>query len=261
MRTLYTIQIIPEDSAQIRHYSITRLWLKVFAWLICLVAVLMCLFIWKFSEINMQLANFWKLKADNEWLVKRHDEYEYAFSYIDSIYVIEQQIQNILSAYLEDDPSKVRSVLDKNRLIHVALKRNQQFTDFEAEMNLNRNNLEAFPNILPVLGVISRGYSEEEHHKAVDFVAPMNDPVFATAAGKVTFAGEKGDLGIVVEVDHGEGIVTRYAHLSRFSVRNGANVKKGETIAFVGNTGNSSSAHLHYEILFNGNQVNPEKYF
>jgi murein DD-endopeptidase MepM/ murein hydrolase activator NlpD len=143
----------------------------------------------------------------------------------------------------------------------VALKRNQQFTDFEAEMNLNRNNLETFPNILPVVGAISRGYSEEERHKAVDFVAPMNEPVYATAAGKVTFAGEKGDLGIVVEIDHGEGIVTRYAHLSRFSVRNGANVKKGETIAFVGNTGNSSSAHLHYEIIFNGNQVNPEKYF
>jgi murein DD-endopeptidase MepM/ murein hydrolase activator NlpD len=207
----------------------------------------------------MQLANYWKLKTDNEWLTKRHDEYEYAFSYIDSIYVIEHQIQNILSTYLEDDPGKVRSVLDKNRLIHVALKRNRQYSEIEAEMNLNRHNLEAFPNLRPVLGTISRGYAED--HKGVDFVAPLSEPVYATASGKVVFAGEKGDLGIVVDIDHGAGIITRYAHLSRFSVRNGTVVRKGETIAFVGNTGNSTSAHLHYEIIFNGNAVNPEKYF
>ncbi|MDR0517547.1 MAG: peptidoglycan DD-metalloendopeptidase family protein [Fibromonadaceae bacterium] len=259
MKKLYTVQIIPEGSTQIHYYRISRIWLKLFTWLVCIIAVLMCVFIWKFTEINMQLANFWKLKADNELLVKRHAEYEYAFSYIDSIYAIEQQIQNILNTYLEDDSDKIRSILDKNRLIHVALKRNRQFTDIEAEMNLNKHNLEGFPNTLPVIGIISHNYSED--HKAVDFAAPLGEPVYATATGKIVFAGDKGDLGLVVEIDHGDGISTRYAHLSRISVRSGSNVRKGEAIASVGNTGNSTSTHLHYEIIFNGNLVNPEKYF
>ncbi|MDR2731615.1 MAG: M23 family metallopeptidase [Fibromonadaceae bacterium] len=258
MKKLYTIQIIPEGSTKVQTYRIKRMWIKLFAWIVCIIAIMLCLLIWKFTEINMQLASSWKLKADNEWLVERHAEYESAFSDLDSIYAIEAQIQNILNTYLESDSNKVRSVLDRNRLMHTSSKKVQQDMDFEAELSLNRQNLDMFPNMLPVMGVISRHYSEE--HSGVDFAAAMNEPVFATASGKVVFAGEKDNLGIVVELDH-NGIMTRYAHLSRFSVKKGAYVRKGEIIAFVGNTGNSTGAHLHYEIIYNGKSVNPERYF
>jgi murein DD-endopeptidase MepM/ murein hydrolase activator NlpD len=214
---------------------------------------------WKFAEINVQLASTWKLKADNEWLMERHIEYETIISDIDSIYAIENQIQNILETYLENDSSKVRSILDRNRLSHISSKKVQLDTDFEAETIMNRQNLDAFPNMLPVMGVISKHYSEE--HKAVDFAAAVNEPVFATASGKVIFTSDKGNFGLVVEIDHGGGFVTRYAHLSRFSVRVGHLVRKGEVIGFVGNTGNSSGEHLHYEILLNGKNVDAEKYF
>ncbi|MCL2100179.1 MAG: M23 family metallopeptidase [Fibromonadales bacterium] len=259
MKKLYTIQIIPEGSTKAKIYRIKRIWLKLFSWLVCIIAILLCVFIWKFTEINMQLANSWKLKADNERLIKRHAEYEAAFTDLDSIYAIETQIQNILETYLENDSNKIRSILDKNRLKHISSKKVQLDSDFEAEINLNRQNLEVFPNMLPVMGaVISRQYSDE--HKAVDFAAAMNEPVFATASGRVIFAGEKGDLGLMAEIDHG-GIITRYAHLARFAVKRGANVRKGEVIGFVGNTGNSDGAHLHYEIIFNGRNVNPETFF
>jgi len=261
MKKLYTIQIIPEDSAQVKTYRINRVWFKLFAWLICITVILFCVFIWKFAEINMQLANSWKLQADNKWLMERHAEYESAFSDLDSIYAIETQIQNILETYLENDSNKIRSILDKNRLMHISSQKVQLDTDFEAEINLNKQNLEVFPNMLPVIGaVISQHYSEE--HKAVDFAAAMNEPVFATASGKVVFAGDKGDLGLTVEIDHG-GITTLYAHLSRMSptTKRGANARKGDIIGYVGNTGNSTAAHLHYEIIINGINVDPEKYF
>jgi murein DD-endopeptidase MepM/ murein hydrolase activator NlpD len=142
--------------------------------------------------------------------------------------------------------------------MHTSSKKVQQDTDFEAEITLNRHSLDVFPNMLPVMGVISRHYSEE--HKALDFAAAMNEPVFATASGKVIFAGDNGDLGLVVEIDH-RGFTTRYAHLASISVKKGANVRKSETIGFVGNTGNSSGPHLHYEIMYNGKFVDPELYF
>jgi len=259
MRRLYTIQIIPEGSTQVRTYRVKRIWLKLYAWIICLFAILLCIFIWKFAEINMQLASAWKLKADNDWLMKRHIEYESIFSDLDSIYAIENQIQNILETYLENDSNKVHSILDKNRFTHISSKKVQLDTDFEAEMNINRQNLDAFPNMLPIMGVISKHYSED--HQAVDFASAMNEPVFATASGKVTFTGDKGNLGLVVEIDHGGGFATRYAHMSRLAAKTGSQIRKGEIIGFVGNTGNSSGEHLHYEILLNGKNMDPTKYF
>ena len=259
MKSVYTIQIIPEGSTKIRTYHIKRIWIKIFTWILCVLAIILAVIMWKFTEINIQLASFWKLKADNEWLMERHAEYESALSDLDSIYALETQIQNILNTYLENDSNKILSILDKNRFMHTSSKKVQQDTDSEAEISLNRQNLDVFPNMLPVMGVISKNYSDD--HKAVDFAAPMNETVFATASGKVIFAGDKGDLGVVVEIDHGTGFVTRYAHLARTSVRKGATVRKSETIGFVGNTGNSTGAHLHYEIIYNGNPVNPEKYF
>jgi murein DD-endopeptidase MepM/ murein hydrolase activator NlpD len=258
MKKLYTIQIIPEGSTKVRTYRIQRVWLKMFTWIISLVAILLGILIWKFTEINVQLANSWKLKVDNEWLMERHAEYESAFSNLDSIYAIENQIQNILSTYLENDSSKIRSILDKNRLMHTSSRKVQQDMDFQAEITLNRQSLDAFPNMLPVMGVISRHYSEE--HKATDFAAAMNEPVFATASGKVIFAGDNGNLGLVVEINHG-GFTTRYAHLASISVKKGNNVRKSEAIGFVGNTGNSSGPHLHYEVMYNGKFVDPEQYF
>jgi murein DD-endopeptidase MepM/ murein hydrolase activator NlpD len=259
MKRLYTIQIIPEGSTKVRTYRIKRIWLKLFTWIISLAAILLCILIWKFTEIDMQLANSWKLKADNEWLMERHAEYESAFSNLDSIYAIETQIQNILSTYLENDSNKIRSILDKNRLMHTPSRKVQQDTDFEAEITLNRQNLDVFPNMLPVMGVISRHFSDE--HKATDFAAAMNEPVFATASGKAIFTGDNGNLGLVVEIEHGGGFTTRYAHLARISAKKGTSVRKGEVIGFVGNTGNSSGPHLHYEIMYNGKFVDPELYF
>ena len=99
-----------------------------------------------------------------------------------------------------------------------------------------------------------------EFHKAYDIAARQGTPVLATADGVVTFSGKKGFLGQTITIDHSHGMVTRYGHCSKLLKKRGEKVKRGETIALLGNTGRSTGPHVHYEVRLNGMPVNPEKY-
>lgn len=97
-------------------------------------------------------------------------------------------------------------------------------------------------------------------HYGVDFGGPMKSPVFAPAPGTVTSAGTKGRYGRFIEIDHGSGIVTRYAHLNRVLVKRGDKVEFRQKIAQLGNTGRSTGPHLHYEIIFNKKPMDPMRF-
>jgi murein DD-endopeptidase MepM/ murein hydrolase activator NlpD len=97
-------------------------------------------------------------------------------------------------------------------------------------------------------------------HTGVDFRAGFGDAVVATASGVVTEASRQGGYGNMVEIDHGNGIATRYGHLSQFAVVVGQKVKAGHIIGYVGSTGRSTAPHLHYETRVSGVAVNPESY-
>ena len=90
--------------------------------------------------------------------------------------------------------------------------------------------------------------------------APRGAPIEAPANGTVVFAGWDAGYGNVVMIDHGFGIVTKFAHASRLLVQKGQRVRRGEQIALVGNTGLSTGPHLHYEVHVNGRPVNPIRY-
>ena len=98
-------------------------------------------------------------------------------------------------------------------------------------------------------------------HKGLDFAASKGTPVYATGDGKITMAYYSGSYGNVIYLNHGHQYETRYAHLSGFNVVPGERVKRGQVIGFVGNTGNSVSPHLHYEVLFHDQHVNPINFF
>jgi len=105
-------------------------------------------------------------------------------------------------------------------------------------------------------------YKVKKLHTGIDFSAPTGTPIYATADGKVSkvrvrFSG----YGKIVEIDHGFGFVTRYAHMHDFEVKEGEQVKRGQIIGYVGNTGLSSAPHLHYEVIRNGRKINPVHYF
>jgi murein DD-endopeptidase MepM/ murein hydrolase activator NlpD len=94
-------------------------------------------------------------------------------------------------------------------------------------------------------------------HKGIDFAGPAGTQVIAVAAGVVTRAGEHKGYGRTVEVNHGNGYVTRYGHNARLLVTVGETVKKGQVIALTGSTGRSTGPHLHFEVLKNGQPINP----
>lgn len=97
-------------------------------------------------------------------------------------------------------------------------------------------------------------------HAGLDFRGPIGTPILAAAPGKVVFVGQRSGYGNVVEVDHGQGILTRYAHLSGFTTKVGSKVAAGEQIAKMGSTGRSTGSHLHFEVRLNGVPVNPRRF-
>lgn len=98
------------------------------------------------------------------------------------------------------------------------------------------------------------------YHRGVDYHARTGTPVVSTADGIVTMAKKKGNFGLVIEVNHGNGFKTRYAHLSKILVKRGQRIKRGEAIGLVGNTGLSTGSHLHYEVIFRKAHRNPLQY-
>jgi hypothetical protein len=97
----------------------------------------------------------------------------------------------------------------------------------------------------------------EAFHKGVDFAGVIGQQVVAVAAGVVTWAGERTGYGKLVEINHGDGYVTRYAHNERTLVSVGQTVKRGEPLALMGSTGHSTGPHVHFEVLRNGRNVDP----
>jgi murein DD-endopeptidase MepM/ murein hydrolase activator NlpD len=104
-------------------------------------------------------------------------------------------------------------------------------------------------------------YGDVRPHNGLDFTAPTGTPVYASGDGKVHMAYFSSSYGNVIYIDHGFQFETRYAHLNRYIVKDGEEIKRGQIIGYVGDTGTSVGPHLHYEVLYNGNPVNPINFF
>ncbi len=97
-------------------------------------------------------------------------------------------------------------------------------------------------------------------HKGVDFAGPEGTVVSSVAAGLVTFSGERAGFGQMVEINHGNGLATRYCHNEKLLVKQGDMVRKGQDVSLMGSTGHSTGPHLHFEVLKNGSQVDPLRF-
>jgi murein DD-endopeptidase MepM/ murein hydrolase activator NlpD len=121
------------------------------------------------------------------------------------------------------------------------------------------------PTGMPVQGYISSYFGvradpfdgRSERHTGIDVATPLGTPVHAVAEGMVTFAGVRSGYGNVVEIDHGNGYMTRYAHNSVLEVHPGQHVQVGDVISKAGSTGRSTGSHVHFEVWHNGRVVNP----
>lgn len=155
-------------------------------------------------------------------------------------------------------------------------------TSAEEQLDVSRENLQgllqslkerqaylnAKPSIWPLQGKVTSRYGyrkspftgRSSFHDGIDIAAPIGTPIRAAASGVVTYAGWRAGYGQTVMLEHGYGFRTLYGHNSRLAVKKGARVEKGDIIAYVGNTGQSTGPHLHYEVYVNGKRQNPANY-
>jgi len=148
----------------------------------------------------------------------------------------------------------------------LALEGQLRFVESLAQRRNSQLNIT--PSLWPVAGPIRSGYGrrrdpftgETEIHQGLDIGALYGSAIRAPANGRVVFAARQSAYGNLVVVDHGNGITTRYGHLSRFEARVGNQLRKGDLIGYVGSSGRSTGPHLHYEVRLNDRTVNPRNY-
>ena len=145
-----------------------------------------------------------------------------------------------------------------------------EFNEISNKLKKNQELYACLPAILPAEGEYSsESFGMRLHpilkiwkmHNGIDIIANVGTPVKATGKGKVVFVGNKPGYGLAIEIDHGFGYRTVYGHLSRSKVKEGQLVKRGDIIGKTGNTGLSTGPHLHYEVLHNGENINPAEFF
>lgn len=179
-----------------------------------------------------------------------------------------EQLAEMNNSQLAADLTLKVDVLEKE--LYVQAKSYEEVLELAETQELKMENI---PAIQPVLnkdlkriasgfGVrIDPVYHTHRMHTGLDFSAPVGTEVYATGNAKVVFVGWRQGYGNTVELDHGYGYTTLYAHLYKALVRVGQKVKRGDIIALVGNTGKSVGPHLHYEVRIHNKPVDPKNYF
>ncbi len=154
-----------------------------------------------------------------------------------------------LAAQLEDRERQLQ-VLD-----HVIMSRNLQNEVFPAGRPVNKGWISSY------YGMRSDPFSgRPQFHKGMDFAGKRGSDIIAVGGGMVTWAGKRYGYGNMVEINHGNGYITRYGHAQEVLVTEGQAVKKGQAVALIGSTGRSTGPHVHFEVLKDGKSVNPSKF-
>ena len=158
---------------------------------------------------------------------------------------------------------------DVEGLIARASDLSRSFRDVSDTLQHNFERFANTPSLMPSVGWLSSQFTksrfhpilhENRPHEGIDVTAPTGTPIVAPATGVVVMAGNDKGYGLTVEIDHGNGIRTRFAHCSRLAVKTGQRVTRGQLIAAVGGTGLATAPHLHYEVHVNGKPVDPLTY-
>lgn len=184
----------------------------------------------------------------------------------------DEQYDKLMAA---TESGKLLEVLNAkmNTLVARVEMQNRSFNELAVMASRKKEFLASIPAIQPVanknLRKMASGFGYRLHpiyktykmHEGIDFTAPTGTPIYATGNGRVITAGPDRGYGNCVIISHGFGYQTLYGHMYRIKARIGQQVKRGELIGYVGNTGLSSGSHLHYEVIRNGKKINPINYF
>jgi murein DD-endopeptidase MepM/ murein hydrolase activator NlpD len=185
----------------------------------------------------------------------------------DSVVSLERQATALrVVAGLEIGDSVTSSRAPVDVVLRHAGRLSADLGQIELKLHDDAKRVARTPSIMPTAGWLTSLFSMSRFHPSlhellphlgVDIAAPYGKLIIAPADGTVIRAGPASGYGLVMEIDHGNGIVTKYGHLSRFIARRGERVVRGEAIAQVGSSGLATGPHLHYEVLVNGTNVDP----
>ncbi|EGM68335.1 peptidase, M23/M37 family [Shewanella sp. HN-41] len=213
------------------------------------------------THVARMQAKITRLEALGQQVAERNKlEDDFDFSSEVGVGGLSELGTNIELGQLIDDMDKLASRIDNN---------NVQLSLLETVSSNHHIDEERYVSGLPLdKGWLSSPYGlrndpfngRRTMHKGIDFTSREGANVVATAAGVVTWAGNMFGYGELVEIDHGNGLRTRYGHNKALSVTVGDVVAKGDTIASMGSTGRSTGAHVHYEVLRGGQQIDPQKF-
>ena len=268
----WTLVVVPHGSDASRTIDVSERTLRRLAWaagaglLLCVIALTTAALRFSGSPLVTALMT----PADRQLADMRTRMAELR----DTIVVIDKRDAQIrLLAGLPSQDSGVTPVaelpLDVDRLIARANTLSASFATVSTTLSRNSERMSATPSIMPTTGWLSSEFSRARFHpilhlarphEGIDLAAPYGAPVVAPAAGRVMRISHQTGYGLVLEIEHGNGIETKYAHLSKVVVQEGQQVTRGQPIAAVGNSGLSTGPHLHYEVHVNGKVVDPLTY-
>ena len=268
----WTLVVVPHGSDASRTIDVSERTLRRLAWaagaglLLCVIALTTAALRFSGSPLVSALMT----PADRQLADMRTRMAELR----DTIGVIDKRDSQIrLLAGLPSQDSGVTPAaelpLDVDRLIARANTLSASFATVSTTLSRNSERMSATPSIMPTTGWLSSEFSRARFHpilhlarphEGIDLAAPYGAPVVAPAAGRVMRISHQTGYGLVLEIEHGNGIETKYAHLSKVVVQEGQQVTRGQPIAAVGNSGLSTGPHLHYEVHVNGKVVDPLTY-
>jgi len=163
----------------------------------------------------------------------------------------------------------LRVHLNLDALMRRATVLSASFREASDSLQSQVQRLAATPSIMPTEGFLSSNFARVRYHpilnldrphEGIDITAPYGTPIVAPGGGRITRVGWENGYGLTVEITHGYGVVTRYAHMSRTAVAVGQTVRRGDRLGFVGSTGLSTGPHLHYEVLIDGRPTDPLRF-
>lgn len=279
MARRWTILVLSEHASRAQQYSITQRHLKA---VLSAAVVVLCLFSGALALVLARLtesAHTRGLEKENRLLARQLEQQSEQFETVKSTLLQLQRRDEAfrLMAGLEPLGNEVyaagiggsnasAAALDLDAMTRRAEVLRDSWEEAVATLRQKYDRLAATPSILPTEGYLTSSFSQHRWHPildqnrahaGIDIAAPRGTPIYAAARARVAFVGPKGQYGLMVELDHGHGYVTRYAHLASAHVRVGQLVGRRAQIGAVGETGLAIGPHLHYEVLHNGIARNP----
>jgi murein DD-endopeptidase MepM/ murein hydrolase activator NlpD len=262
----YTLMFIPANNGKTFTLSIHKYILRSLLIFIVIFTTGLLLLLFKSGEIAAKLQLLYVIKLENEKLSTENKQLRSIskeFSKIESLSKYLERLASVSAASkYENKPVLQKSLSENDQVIPQVNQQIQTVTPNAIGIQENGSLFNSIPNISPVEGWITRPFLNDsiesnKGHRGIDIAAASGTPIRATASGIVSDIQNDKDFGLVITIQHDRGYITKYNHCLQILVSLNTIVKKGQTIALVGNTGRSSAPHLHYEILKDGKYINP----